>query len=155
MITVRPAREQDGPLLEAVWHASFMASYATFMPKAYVLGVLDSDIIGRLARKKWNECFIAEVGGQPGAVMQLKDNYVAELWTHPDHLCKGAASALLRHAEKVAAQRGFDTLTLCTYGRNTRAREFYRKRGFTVDRMEASDRVPNDVVCHKVKHLAN
>ncbi|WP_161598312.1 GNAT family N-acetyltransferase [Pseudodesulfovibrio senegalensis] len=154
MITVRPAREQDSRLLEAVWHASFMASYATFMPESYVRGVLESDVIGKLARKKWDECFIAEVDGQPGAVMQLTDNYVAELWTHPDHQKKGAASALLDHAEKMAAQRGFDTLTLCTYGRNTQAREFYRKRGFAVHRTEASDRVPDDIVCHKVKRLA-
>ncbi len=153
MITIRSAQEEDAPLLENVWRASFMGSYATFMPSTYVQGVLETDVIGRLSRSKWDECYIAEVDGNAGAVMQLKGNYIAELWTHPNYQCMGAASALLDHAEKLAAQQGFATLTLCTYGRNTRARQFYRNRGFATERLEASDRVPDEIVCHKVKRL--
>ncbi|WP_147820695.1 GNAT family N-acetyltransferase [Salidesulfovibrio onnuriiensis] len=153
-ITVRKATEKDAPILESVMYASFLASYGEMMPQNYVNGVLENDVIGKLSRQKWHECFLAEEDGRPVGVMQLQGNYIAELWVHPDHQGKGVGGKLIQAAEEHAREQGHAHLTLCVYGCNTNAREFYRNKGFVLERMEASERVPEETVCYKVKWLS-
>lgn len=154
-ITVRRAAEADAPTLESIMRASFLDSYGKMMPQTYMNSVLENDVIGMLARKKWNECFIAEDCGVPVGIMQLQGNYIAELWTHPDHQKKGVGCALLETAEECARKKGHAHLTLCVYGCNTSARKFYRNRGFMLEHIEASDRIPDETVCHKIKWFSN
>ncbi len=153
-ITIRQATEEDASILESVMYASFLASYGEMMPQSYVAGVLENDVIGKLARKKWDECFIAEEDGRPVGVMQLQGNYIAELWVHPNNQGKGVGGKLIETAEIHAGHQGYSHLTLCVYGCNTNARQFYRKMGFTLERMEASDRIPKETVCYKIKWLS-
>lgn len=153
-VVVRKATATDAPALEAVMHASFLASYGEMMPPTYVEGVLENNVISRLAYKRWDECFLAEDEGAPAGVMQLQGNYIAELWVHPEHQGKGAGTALIKAAETQAVSEGHGHLTLCVYGCNTNAREFYRNRGFILERIEASDRIPDETVCYKVKWLS-
>lgn len=154
MITVRPAIKKDIEIIDGIMRTSFTECYGSFMPKQYVKDILKHDVIGKLARKKWNECYIGEDDGIPAGVMQLSGCYIAELWTHPAHQRKGVASALIRRAEQEVLRKGQAHLTLCVYGRNATALEFYNRKGFITQRVEASDRIPEETVFHKVKWLA-
>ena len=70
-----------------------------------------------------------------GALKQLdaSTGEVKSMRTHPDHLRKGAAAAILEHIIAVARSRGLSRLSLET-GRGPAfepALALYRKRGFT------------------------
>ena len=55
---------------------------------------------------------------------------VHTLATHPDYQRTGVAAALLRHAEKLARQRGYRAIRLDGYRENTTAFALYEKLGY-------------------------
>ena len=55
---------------------------------------------------------------------------VHTLATHPDYQRNGVAAALLRHAEKLARQRGYRAIRLDGYRENTTAFALYEKLGY-------------------------
>lgn len=153
MITIRKAEKNDIVAIAAVWQESFLASYTAFMPTSYIEKILSTNFIGTTVRASWRQWFLAENGTTVAGIMQLQKNYIAELWTHPNEQKKGVGSAMLAYAEKNIQEQGLTTITLHTYGKNTYARAFYRNRGFLTKRIEASDRIADEIVCFKVKQL--
>ena len=55
---------------------------------------------------------------------------VHTLATHPDFHRQGIAAALLRHAEKLARERGYRAIRLDSYRENTSAFTLYEKLGY-------------------------
>jgi ribosomal protein S18 acetylase RimI-like enzyme len=83
--------------------------------------------------------FVARVGGAIVGMVAVweqrhwsgaLDAYIGELATAEDHEGRGIGRALLAAAERWAAARGLEHITLETGSGNTRARGFYRSLGF-------------------------
>ena len=55
-----------------------------------------------------------------------------KLYIHPDCQRQGLGTLMLKHVQKVARHRGFQTMTLCVNKRNASAITAYRKHGFAI-----------------------
>ena len=56
--------------------------------------------------------------------------YIHRLAVHPKYQGKGNARRLMDYAEKYAVQRGFDSVRLDTFSKNSRNQRFYEERGY-------------------------
>jgi ribosomal protein S18 acetylase RimI-like enzyme len=66
--------------------------------------------------------------------MQPTVDEIDGLWIHPDYQGAGIGSQLLAHGEAIVLERGFTRSWLTCSSFNTRALDFYRRRGYTVFR---------------------
>ncbi len=85
---------------------------------------------------------IAEVDGEVAGYAQLRAHQVPEevrgprpielvrIYALKEWIGKGVGSALMEAALREAARRGFETVWLGVWERNSRARAFYRRWGF-------------------------
>jgi putative acetyltransferase len=64
----------------------------------------------------------------PLAFMAMKDDFIDQLYIHPDHWRKGLGTRLLEHARRCSPRR----LWLYTLQVNVTARAFYEKNGFKI-----------------------
>jgi ribosomal protein S18 acetylase RimI-like enzyme len=93
------------------------------------------DDVGTLAVLENEEVFVAEVEGgiagyvalRPGAEVVRVDRVLIA----PAHEAEGVGNQLLEWAEGYAIARGASRLQVAAEADNARAREFYRRRGFT------------------------
>jgi GNAT superfamily N-acetyltransferase len=70
----------------------------------------------------------------PLAFMAMKDDFIDQLFIHPDHWREGLGTRLLEHARRRSPER----LWLYTLQVNVNARAFYEKNGFKVEELGIS-----------------
>lgn len=73
-----------------------------------------------------NAVWVAEVDHTPVAFMAICEDFIDQLYVHPNFWRQGIGRALLEHARKLSPAR----LWLYTLQENAKARAFYRKNGF-------------------------
>jgi mycothiol synthase len=131
-VTIRPFRDDDGPVLHRVLEASFEGHFG-FEPMAYdawktaMLGAPSSDL---------SLVFLAERGGElVGALTTAIDEeepWVAELGVLEGHRGTGIGRALLRRAFAELAARGWTIVKLNVDGENrSGATRLYESAGMT------------------------
>jgi GNAT superfamily N-acetyltransferase len=122
-VTIRPARETDGPGLGDVWLAAW---YATFdFPPSHP----DDDVRVWLATVMMptHEVWVAtEPDGRVVAFLALSDDMIDQLYVTPDRIGTGIGSRLIATAKA----RRPDGLDLYCFQANVRARTFYEHHGF-------------------------
>ena len=122
-VTIRPARETDGPGIGDVW---LTAWYATFdFPPSHP----DADVRVWLATVMMptHEVWVAtEPDGRVVAFLALSDDMIDQLYVTPDRIGTGIGSRLIATAKA----RRPDGLDLYCFQVNTRARTFYEHHGF-------------------------
>jgi ribosomal protein S18 acetylase RimI-like enzyme len=84
--------------------------------------------------RDWATMFVVEQHGVIAGLMQPTVDEIDGLWIHPDFQGQGIGSELLAHGEGVIRERGFARSWLTCSSFNTRALDFYRRRGYTVFR---------------------
>lgn len=77
-----------------------------------------------------HQVWVAARQGQPVAFMAMRDDFIDQLYVHPEHWRKGIGRALLAHAR----QRSPDHLWLFTLQANRMACAFYEQNGFVAER---------------------
>ncbi|AMK10836.1 GNAT family N-acetyltransferase [Pseudodesulfovibrio indicus] len=155
MIVLRPSLDGEEPLIEDIIRRSMLASYAHFLPADRFQRILDLDRPGTVARENGPNFLIAEVDGTPAGVMLLKGDYVDHLWAAPDFMGCGVGTALLAHAEELAAKAGHERLVLDCFEKNVNALAFYRARGFVVERTyDSTTYLAGEMTCRLGKDLA-
>ena len=127
-ITIRRATRADADAVADVWLASFKAAYA--FPAAHtdeeVRGWVREEVVTR------EETFIAaEADGTVVGLMSLDGDDLDQLYIHPDHFDQGIGSRFV----ELAKERRPGGLGLYTFQVNERARAFYERRGFRVERL--------------------
>ncbi len=82
--------------------------------------------------------WVAEEDGKIiGFICIERDGYINRLFTHPDYVRRGVATALLRRAEEWAKKRGIRRVFLSASRTGT---AFYLKNGYSVCGIERTER---------------
>ena len=87
-----------------------------------------------------NKVFVVESDGRPVAFMAVKDEFVDQLYVHPDYQNRGAGKALLDYARRLSPEH----VWLYTLQINSNACTFYEKNGFTAERFGISPPPENE-----------
>ena len=127
-VVIRHAIASDAGAVADVWLASFKATYA--FPPAHpdddVRRWIRDEIVPR------EETWVAvEPDGAIVGFMSLHDDDLDHLYVRPDRFDRGIGSRFV----ELAKERRPGGLGLYTFQVNTRARAFYERRGFTVERL--------------------
>jgi len=126
--TIRGANAADAVAVADLWLASFKATYA--FPMAHS----DDDVRGWVREELLSraETFVAvEPDGTVVGLMSLEGDDLDQLYVHPDHFGRGIGSRFV----ELAKERRPSGLGLYTFQVNERARAFYERHGFRVERL--------------------
>lgn len=82
-----------------------------------------------------NKVFVVQKDGYPAAFMAMENDFIDQLYVHPDHWRQGIGAALLEFAR----ERSPAHLWLYTLQVNVNARAFYEKNGFVAESFGVSD----------------
>jgi ribosomal protein S18 acetylase RimI-like enzyme len=127
-ITIRQATPADAEAVADVWLASFKATYS--FPAAHT----DEEVRGWIHDHLvlGEETFVAVApGGEVVGLMSLEGDDLDQLYVHPDYFDLGIGSRFVA----LAKERRPGGIGLYTFQVNERARAFYERRGFRVERL--------------------
>jgi GNAT superfamily N-acetyltransferase len=147
MIAVRPARPEDATAIGAVHVRAWQVGYRGMMPDSYLDGLSAAERAAmwerQIPRIPSNQVLLvaeregAIVGfGGGGPARRPIDEGLLELYllnVDPQHWSSGAGGALLDAFTVWAAERRARDLVLWVVTDNTRARQFYERRGWAWD----------------------
>ena len=121
---IRPAESRDADAIAAVHRAS-MREAMPWLPDLHTPEE-DRAWVARAVLPR-QQAWVAEVAGQVVGVASMDtEDMLTQLYVAPGHQGAGIGSALLETA-RAARPGGFG---LYAFQRNTRARQFYERRGF-------------------------
>jgi ribosomal protein S18 acetylase RimI-like enzyme len=89
---------------------------------------------------KDNKVFVVERDQRPIAFMAMKDEFVDQLYVHPDYQNRGVGKALLDYARQLSPEH----VWLYTLQINVNARAFYEKNGFIAEKFGISPPPENE-----------
>jgi GNAT superfamily N-acetyltransferase len=123
-VKIRRADVVDAEAVAEVWLRSRLASIPRIPPPVHS----DSDVRKYFARVVLpeQEVWVAEVGGAVVALLALDNDWIEQLYVHPEHCSKGIGSQLIA----VAKRERPDRLRLWTFQTNAGARRLYARHGF-------------------------
>jgi GNAT superfamily N-acetyltransferase len=81
-----------------------------------------------------NLIWVAEIEGRPAAFMAIREDFIDDLYVHPDFWRRGIGTALIGHARKLSPEH----VWLYTLQINSNARSFYEKHGFIAEKFGIS-----------------
>ena len=141
---IRPATQEDYPVLADLWFDSWMSigiSNETDLPRDGVRARFHVD-----AAEKW-QLFAAERGGALVGFLALvpAEQRIDQIFVAPEAIGTGIGARLMAHAKSLLPKH----IVLATHTDNRRARAFYEHHGFTLERTE-EDPVHRRQRCHYV-----
>jgi GNAT superfamily N-acetyltransferase len=89
---------------------------------------------------KDNNVWVDLDGNRPVAFMAMKDNFIDQLYVHPDHWRKGIGKLFLDFAREKRPEH----IWLYTLQVNVNARAFYEKNGFIAEKFGTSPEPENE-----------
>jgi ribosomal protein S18 acetylase RimI-like enzyme len=153
-LTIRPAREPDGPALSAL--AARLTAF-DLPPWRTATEIAQADagaMIGAVrAGLPDDEVLIAERHGVPvGCLhMQTPTDFFGRRHAHISVIATtkaaegtGVGRALMAYAEAWTRRRGLTLLTLNVFDANRRARRFYERAGFSAEVIKYAKALPGD-----------
>ena len=87
-----------------------------------------------------NKVYVVEKNEYPIAFMAMENDFIDQLYVHPDHWRQGVGEMLLNFAKEKFPEH----LWLYTLQVNFNARAFYEKNGFAAERFGFSDPPENE-----------
>ncbi|WP_197430164.1 GNAT family N-acetyltransferase [Auraticoccus cholistanensis] len=164
-VLVRPAEPADAEAVARVHTLGWQRGYAGLLPQDYLdalpLAAAEERWRTQLRREdRTTDELVAVVGGRvrgiavvgpaadPDAPADGSRGELFVLYVHPEHWGGGLGHALHERALQRLRQRGFTSATLWVLRGNERAARFYRRRGWTDDRLLRTDD-RGEVVLHE------
>ena len=83
---------------------------------------------------KDNQVWVVDVENYPVAFMAMKDDFIDQLYVHPEYWRQGIGGLFLQHAH----ERSPEHIWLYTLQVNANARSFYEKNGFIAEKFGVS-----------------
>jgi ribosomal protein S18 acetylase RimI-like enzyme len=130
---IREYREVDFDAVTILWRISREKSLPEFQIEKGHFFYEDRDYFHRHVLQE-NQIWVAEVGNRPVAFIAMNQEFVDQLYIHPDYWRQGIGNALLNLARK----RSPEHVWLYTLQVNVNARAFYEKNGFVAEKFGMS-----------------
>lgn len=140
-VRVRPAIEDDRDVLAQVMTDAFRASYATFMPQAYIESWYAAEAAHATVGRGLAQTGVAELDGCVRGFATTEGDCLAELWVCPTAQGNGIGKTLVQWAEEKLLMSGHQTMSLYCYGDNKPALAFYERLGFRTMKIFASRQI--------------
>ncbi len=147
-IHMRPATQEDGPMLAEFGARTFTDTYAAYNTPEnmafYLREYFAPDVIARELADPSLIYRVAEIDGVPAGYIKLKTGPhpsevggergigIARLYAGKEWHGQGVGPALMQAVIDIARSRDFDTIWLGVWKQNPRAVAFYRKWGFEI-----------------------
>lgn len=130
---VREYRDADFDAVTILWRISREKSLPEFQMLKGHFFFEDRDYFKNHVMKE-NRIWVVEVDNRPVAFMAMKQEFVDQLYIHPDYWRQGIGNALLNFAREQSPEH----VWLYTLQVNVNARAFYEKNGFVAEKFGIS-----------------
>ena len=138
-LRLRPYAPGDFDETVAVWRASKRAAFPYVEAQQRWTLEDDAGHFRRVISVEY-EIWLAEADGRIVGLLARRDDFIDQLFVHPDRQRRGVGTALLRKAVELSP----GGLRLFTFQRNQPARSFYEKYGFRAVKFGASPPPENE-----------
>jgi ribosomal protein S18 acetylase RimI-like enzyme len=128
-LLIRPYQENDFDAVTILWRVSREKSLPDFQREKGYFFYQDQDYFRNHVLTE-NQVWVVEIDHRPVAFMAMKDDFIDQLYIHPDHQRRGIGQALLN----LARERSPEHVWLYTLQVNVNARAFYEKNGFVAEK---------------------
>jgi ribosomal protein S18 acetylase RimI-like enzyme len=130
---IREYRPEDFDLVTILWRISREKSLPEFQRAKGHFFYEDQEYFRDHVLME-DEIVVVESKQRPVAFMAMRDDFIDQLYVHPDHQNRGIGKALLDFARQLSPEH----LWLYTLQINMNARAFYEKNGFTAEKFGVS-----------------
>jgi ribosomal protein S18 acetylase RimI-like enzyme len=130
---VRDYRPEDFDAVTILWRISREKSLPEFQRAKGHFFHEDQDYFRDHVLKD-NQVFVVEGHQRPIAFMAMRNEFIDQLYVHPDYQNRGIGKALLDYARQLSP----DHIWLYTLQINVNARTFYERNGFTAEKFGVS-----------------
>ncbi len=130
---IREYRDEDFDAVVILWRISREKSLPDFqMEKGHFF--FEDIAYFRNHVLQENKIWLATLNDRPVALMAINNDFIDQLYVHPDHWRRGIGEMLLALARKQSPEH----LWLYTLQANVNARAFYEKNGFVAEKFGMS-----------------
>lgn len=126
---IRPAEAVDAEVIAEIWHQGWRDGHLGHVPDELVAARTESSFRLR-ARARVGDTTVVEVAGEVVGFVMVADDEVEQVYLAAGSRGSGVADVLLAEAERQVAVGGHDVAWLAVVAGNTRARRFYRRKGW-------------------------
>jgi len=130
---IREYQSEDFDALTILWRVARERSLPEFQREKGHFFYEDRAYFSDQILKK-NQVWVVEKERHPIAFMAMENDFIDQLYIHPDHWRQGIGKALLGFAR----ERSPEHLWLYTLQVNVNAQEFYEKNGFVAEKLGVS-----------------
>ena len=130
---IRPYHDDDFDAVTILWRISREKSLPDFQRAKGHFFFEDQNYFRNHILTQ-NRVWVVEVDRRTVAFMAMKDDFIDQLYIHPDYQRRGIGKALLNFAR----QQSPEHVWLYTLQVNVNARTFYEKNGFVVEKLGVS-----------------
>jgi len=128
-ISIRPYRSSDFDALTILWRIAREKSLPDFQRIKGHFFYEDCDYFRKYVLPK-NKIWVAMLDKKRVAFMAMNENFIDQLYVHPDHWRRGIGLQFLNFARRLSQKH----LWLYTLQVNVNARAFYEKNGFVAEK---------------------
>jgi|SRR5215203_1303229 len=132
-VTIRELRADDVEAVIALWHETKLDAYP-YLPLEQSRTIEEDRRFFREVILPGSVLWVGFDRTALAGFLALQDSYIDRLYIHPAHQRRGVGSALMEQA-KALSPAG---LELHTHQKNTQARAFYERHGFTIAKLGIS-----------------
>ena len=130
---IRDYRPEDFDPVTILWRISREKSLPEFQQRKGHFFFEDQNYFHNHVLKE-NKVFVVEMDRRPVAFMAMREDFIDQLYVHPDFQNRGIGKALLDHARQFSPEH----IWLYTLQINVNARVFYEKNGFIAEKFGIS-----------------
>lgn len=138
-LTIREYRPQDFDQVTILWRLAREKSIPEFQRRKGYFFYEDREYFREKILRR-DKVWVAEAEGRLVAFMAMENDFIDQLYVHPDHWRQGVGEALLNFAKSQYPEH----LWLYTLQVNVTARAFYEKHGFIAEKFGFSDPPENE-----------
>ena len=132
-IVIREYRAEDFDAVTILWRVSREKSLPDFQKEKGHFFFEDRNYFQNRVLID-NEIWVADVANRPVAFMAMNEDFVDQLYIHPNYWRQGIGKALLNFAREQSPKH----VWLYTLQVNVNARAFYEKNGFVAEKFGVS-----------------